>query len=103
MLSNYVEMAIIDLDKSGKTDQALNALYDNFYDNADGGYFESIDDSIEYYAKYINEYSLDLALGVLVASLPARHSLVNRPKYLELAVQKAKDCNEYSDTLFYGL
>ncbi len=103
MLDNFVEMSIVDLDKQGHISTALDVLYEDFDEHFRDGDFERVDKAIAHYSKCIDTYSLDLALGVLTASLPAKSKLPNRGRYLELAISKSIKDGEYTNTLFRGL
>lgn len=103
MVNNWLESSIIASDQAGQVDDALDVLYDTIDDLMLVGDFARVDEMITYFSSTINQYSLTLAIGVLTSTLPARTRLSERPRYLELAKQKALLEGEDIDSLFFGL
>jgi hypothetical protein len=103
MVGNFVEDSIIDLDKNGKKDEALDALYNIIYDLIDERRFVGIDNMLRYMCSIMDTYSLTLAIGVLTATLSAKDKLCARKDYLDAAIAKSLVSGRYTDTLFKGL
>jgi hypothetical protein len=89
------------LDEMGNTDAALDLLYDAVDDLMRSGKFSELNAIIANLS--VNDCSLDVLLGVLTATLPARRRLPARAKFYEQAAQIIKSRGEYEDGLLTGL
>jgi hypothetical protein len=103
MVGNFVEDSIIDLDKNGKKDEALDVIYDIVYDLIKEKRFVKIDNMLRYMRPIMDTYSLTLAIGILTATLLAKDKLCARKDYLDAAIAKSLISGHYTDTLFKGL
>lgn len=89
------------LDDQGSTDAALDLLYDSIDELMRTGRHSTIN-SIFCEISPTN-LSLDLLLGILTATLPARSRLPARAKFLEAVREELRRRGEHEETLLTGL
>ena len=89
------------LDSQGQTDLALDLIYDQTDEYFREGKFESVNQLLA----NVNaaDYSVDILLGILTATLPAKKHLANRSAFFS-AVEKAfTERGDMEDGLLSGL
>lgn len=89
------------LDRIGSTDAALDLLYDSVDAMMRGGKFCELDSLLK--RLRADDYSLDMLLGILTATLPGRSKLPARGRFLKDAENALRERGEYEDGLLTGL
>lgn len=89
------------LDEQGQADAALDLLYDSIDELLKTGKFNEVDEILS--QMDVSEYSADILLGVLTATLPARDELKSRPQFFREVEQSLRRRGEYEDCLLVGL
>lgn len=89
------------LDAKGRADAALDLLYDKIDAMMWGGDFLEIDSMIS--GVTVSDCSLDILLGVLTATLPARSKLPSRAKFFRDVDEILKQRGKYENGLLTGL
>ena len=99
-LENFVERAVR-LDKSGKTDAALDLIYDNVDSLLSNGKYEELDLML----KNVDADLLptDILLGLLTATLPAKTKLPSRSIFFRLTEMQIKTRAEWEEGILTGL
>ncbi len=90
-----------DIDRVGKSDEALDIVYDNIDKMLSNNNFIGVDSLLSEID--INEYSVDMLLGLLTSTLPAKNKLENRKYLLELATENVLNAGVYGVEIFVGL
>ncbi|MCH7989825.1 MAG: hypothetical protein IID46_11845 [Planctomycetes bacterium] len=89
------------LDEQGRTDAALDLIYDSIDEMLRNGQFSNLDSLLVQLPT--NTLSPDMLLGVLTATLPARSRLSNRKEFFHNVEASLKERGEYEDGLLTGL
>jgi hypothetical protein len=89
------------LDKQGRTDSALDVIYDTIDDLLRRGDFGRLDHVLTEVSAA--DYSVDLLLGLLTATLPGKGRLPSRPKFFREVERTLKARGEYDPALLTGL
>ncbi len=89
------------LDVRGNTDAALDLLYDGADKLLADGKFNEVDSFLE--SASAEAYSLDLLLGLLTVTLPARSKLEFRPTFFDRVKDTLVGRGEYEVGLLAGL
>lgn len=89
------------LDRQEQTDAALDLLYDNVDELLRGGRFAELGRLLD--AVQTAEYSADLLLGLLTATLPARSRLPARAAFFERVQRTLQQRGELESGLLTGL
>lgn len=89
------------LDHSGHTDAALDLIYENVNGKLSRGRFKEVDSVLE--TTEPMSLSVDLILGLLTSTLPARTKLPSRSTFFQKSEAAIKDRNEWEDGLLTGL
>lgn len=89
------------LDKQGQAFAALDLIYDSVDENLRMGKFQQLDSILA--QEQIADLSVDLLLGILTATLPARSQLPSRQKIFEKIKNTLIVRGEYEDGLLVGL
>jgi len=97
---SFIQRAVR-LDDQGRTDAALDLIYDSIDEMMRGGQFSELDSLLERLPT--NTLSADMLLGVLTATLPARSRLANRKEFFCDVEACLKDRREFEDGLLTGL
>ena len=85
----------------GQTDAALDLIYDSVDELMKNGAYPRLDAVLK--GMQVPNLSVDVLLGVLTATLPAKNRLTSRPS-LFLAVEKTlRDRDQYEEGLLTGL
>jgi DNA-binding transcriptional MerR regulator len=90
-----------ELEKSGRTNSALDSIYKGFNAALRNGDFDAID--LFFSGLKANEYTTDLLLGILTATLPAKSRLKNRAGLFTRVKAEIQDRGEYEPGLLDGL
>lgn len=93
--------AAYELDKSGKVDEALDVIYDNIDSMLSGGDFIEINRLLGMIS--ITDLSVDLVLGILTSTLPARDRLENRQHFFQIAKECLLSQGLYGEEILVGL
>ncbi len=93
--------SVIRLEKLGNIDAALDLLYDQIDAKLKAGKFEETDKFLQSLSAVT--LSLDLLLGILTASLPARYKLPSRASFFKKVEDVLKKRNEWEENLLSGL
>jgi hypothetical protein len=91
------------LDKLGRTDSALDLLYDSVDDLMRRGCFDELNSIISDQNQNVEEHSVDILLGLLTSTLPARNRLPARVQFLSSVEEALKSRGEYEEGLLNGL
>ena len=86
---------------SGRTDDALDVIYDVFDDTMLDGGFQQLDAAIK--AIDVLRFSTDLLLGILTITRAAKSKLASRAEFFECARQVIQDRGELTPRLLIGL
>jgi len=89
------------LDEQGRTDAALDLIYDSIDERLRNSQFPEIDTILAQLPT--NELSTDILLGLLTATLPARRKLDARRTFYCEVENSLKQRGEYEDGLLTGL
>jgi hypothetical protein len=89
------------LDARGQTDAALDLLYDGFDELLRSGGFSEVDLILTDIA--VDDYSVDILLGVLTATLPARSRLIARSSFYRSVAESIQRRGEAEEGLLTGL
>jgi len=89
------------LDEHGRTDAALDLIYDSIDQMLRNGQFSDLDTLLVRLPT--NTLSADMLLGVLTATLPARSRLSNRMEFFHNVEASLKERGEFEDGLLTGL
>jgi antitoxin (DNA-binding transcriptional repressor) of toxin-antitoxin stability system len=89
------------LDRHGRTDAALDLIYDQVDEWMHRAEFDRLDGILENLP--VADLSLDILLGLLTATLPAKRRLVSRAKLFHEIEQVLRDRGDYEDGLLVGL
>lgn len=92
---------VLRLEKMGNIDSALDLLYDQIDARLKAGKFEDTDKFLQ--KLNVAKLSIDLLLGVLTASLPARYKLPSRGVFYKKVEAVLKQRNEWEENLLLGL
>jgi hypothetical protein len=92
---------ILRLEAKGNTDSALDLLYDKVDELLKTGEFEKLNQILADSSP--EELSIDMILGLLTSSLPARSKLPARADFFEKSEAAIKSRGEYEDGLLSGL
>ena len=99
-LENFVERAVR-LDKSGKTDAALDLIYDNVDSLLSNGKYEELDLMLK--SVDADLLPTDILLGLLTATLPAKTKLPSRSNFFQLTEMQIKTRAEWEEGILTGL
>ena len=91
----------LQLERHGRIDSALDALYDRVDDLLKTGEFEALNDMLQ--DARVGSLSTDVLLGVLTATLPARSKLPARAKFFHDAGAAIRGRGEWENGLLAGL
>jgi hypothetical protein len=97
---NFVEQAAR-LDKLGHTDAALDLIYDRIDTLLIAHEFDEVDAILE--SADLKILSIDVLLGLLTSTLPARTKLASRKAFFMAIEQEAKRRGEWEQGLLTGL
>ena len=89
------------LEKMGHTDFALDLLYDTVDELLRGQEFPRLDSILAHLEP--QRYSVDILLGILTATLPARSRLPSRPNLVRESERLLRDRGDYEHGLLAGL
>lgn len=89
------------LDQRGQTDAALDIIFDQIDEMLLAGEFDRVDQLLIEIMP--GDFSVDLLLGLLTATLPAKNRLSNREAFFERVAQTLHDRGEAKDGLLVGL
>lgn len=89
------------LEKRGRTDTALDLVYDQIDERLLAGRFTEVDQLLATVS--VADLSLDLLLALLTATLPARNQLANRARFFAAIEETLRQREEYDDGLLIGL
>jgi hypothetical protein len=89
------------LDRMGHTDAALDLLYDNIDEQMRQGRFADLD--LVLATLHVEDYSADMLLGLLTATLPARSRLLARASLLTKVEETLRRRGKYEEGLLVGL
>lgn len=89
------------LDEAGSTDSALDLIYDSIDEMLLRGEFPKVDAVLQHLR--IEDLSVDLLLGILTATLPARHRLCERAKAYFKIEENLHQRGELEEGLLTGL
>jgi hypothetical protein len=89
------------LDKRGDTDAALDLIYDQIDGLLKSGEFQKVDALLE--DAEVGSFSVDLLLGLLTATLPARTKLAARRDFFLRAEASLRQRAGWKDDLLRGL
>lgn len=89
------------LEKHGQVDAALDVLYDRVDDLLKDRKFTSVDDLLRQAS--IDSLSVDILLGLLTATLPARGKLAARAEFYAAVEASIKKRGEWESGLLAGL
>jgi hypothetical protein len=89
------------LDKLGQTDSALDMLYDAVDHLMRRGSFDELNLTLR--AQTAEELSVDISLGLLTSTLPARTRLPARAEFMKDVERVLRSRNEYEEGILSGL
>jgi hypothetical protein len=89
------------LDASGQTDFALDIIFDQIDEMLLAGQFDRANQLLIDTA--IDEYSVELLLGILTATLPAKDRLPERAEFFRRVEETLRSRGELKDGLLVGL
>ncbi len=89
------------LDERGQTDAALDIIFDQIDEMLLEGEFARVDHFLR--AASVADLSVDILLGVLTATLPAKTRLANRPAFFAKVEQTLRYRGQCQDGLLVGL
>ncbi|MBI3463237.1 MAG: hypothetical protein HY000_09285 [Planctomycetes bacterium] len=89
------------LDQRGRTDAALDLIYDSVDEFLRTSEFERLDLILANVA--VAKLSVDILLGILTATLPAKSRLPSRAKLFKCIEQELKTRGRYEQGLLIGL
>ena len=89
------------LASQGKIDAALDLIYDRADEMLLAGEFDELDAIIE--TLDVEQLSVDVLLGVLTITLPAKDKLTTRKEFFESVQRSLTDRGEYKEGLLTGL
>ena len=89
------------LDHSGHTDAALDLIYENVNGKLSRGRFNEVNSVLE--TTEPMSLSVDLMLGLLTSTLPAKTKLPSRGTFFQRSEAAIKGLNEWEDGLLTGL
>jgi hypothetical protein len=89
------------LDTLGKTDAALDVVYESVDQLMRTGRFDELDEIVKHLQ--VVDFSRDLLLGILTATLPAKSRLPSRTELFRHAEKALRERGEYEEGLLIGL
>ncbi|MEX1231932.1 MAG: hypothetical protein WEB58_16925 [Planctomycetaceae bacterium] len=89
------------LDAQGQTEAALDLVYDSIDGSLKRGQFVEVDAILE--QVQVTDYSTDILIGLLTATLPARSKLQARPQFFRDVEACLLSRHEYEEGLLTGL
>ena len=89
------------LDERGQTDSALDLIFDQIDELLLARHFDNVNQLLK--DAVANDYSAEMLLGVLTATLPAKDRLPNRRDFFQRASQVLESRGEHQDSLLVGL
>lgn len=89
------------LDEHGQTDFALDLIFDQIDEMLLAGQFDRVDQLLK--DTMTNDYSVEVLLGTLTATLPAKAKLPGRVDFFQRAKQTLESRGEPYDSLLVGL
>jgi hypothetical protein len=89
------------LEASGDRNAALDLLYDRVDELMRTGQFEALDSLLQQVR--LGDMSIDVLLGLLTATLPARSRLPSRQAFFRETENALREWGEYEDGLLTGL
>jgi len=89
------------LDQHGQTDAALDIIFDQIDEMLLAGEFEPVDQLLMEIMP--SDYSVELLLGLLTVTLPAKNRLCNRVAFFERVRQSLQEHGETDEGLLVGL
>lgn len=92
---------VLEFDAAGRTDAALDLLYDAIDGMMQQDQLSKLDNVIA--ELEAGEYSLDVLLGVLTATLPVKNRLPSRPAFYQDVKDVVTQRGEYEEGLLSGL
>src|SRR3990172_8235788 len=92
---------VTQLERHGHIDSALDVLYDRVDDLLKARQFSTVDDLLR--QADVGSISVDVLLGLLTATLPARSRLAARSKFFADVEAAIKMRGEWEDGLLAGL
>jgi hypothetical protein len=92
---------VLQLEKGGQLDPALDVLYDRVNDLLKARNFSALDMLLRQVDA--DAFSVDILLGLLTASLPAKSKLPSRSKFYAKAEASIKQRGEWEEGLLTGL
>ena len=92
---------VVQLEKHGHIDSALDVLYDRVDDLLKAQQFTVLDDLLRQVD--VDSISVDVLLGLLTATLPARSKLPARPKFFADVETSIKTRGAWENGLLAGL
>lgn len=90
-----------ELEKRGHIDAALDVLYDRVDGLLRGKQFVAVDDLLQHLR--VNALSVDVLIGLLTSTLPARSKLPSRAKFYSEAEASIRQRGEWEEGLLTGL
>lgn len=90
-------------DKKGEKDKALDIIFDNVDEAFRAGRFDSIDFLLKDAQFDTDKLSINLSLGWLTATLPAKSKLPNRKQFFDAVKKSMEARGEMTSTLLAGL
>lgn len=104
-MDNEIDMEFIErairLTAEGKTDAALDIIYDNICGMLDEGKYEEVDLILE--TVDVKRLSVDIFLGLLTTTLITKTKLKSRDSFFSRVEQIARNRGEWEDGLLLGL
>lgn len=91
----------LEQDQLGHSDEALDIIFDNIDVMLLNGNFNGVDNLLV--SVDPTEHSLDMALGLLTSTLPAKFKLENRNRFYELVKEDLIKHNALEEGLLVGL
>jgi hypothetical protein len=90
-----------ELEKRGHIDAALDVLYDRVDSLLRGKQFAAVDDLLQQVR--VNALSVDVLIGLLTSTLPARSKLPSRAKFYSESEASIRQRGEWEEGLLTGL
>ncbi|MEX2139713.1 MAG: hypothetical protein WD894_10655 [Pirellulales bacterium] len=89
------------LDQLGQTDTALDIIFDQIDEMLLAGEFDRVNQVLV--DTHADNYSVDLLLGILTATLPAKDRFSSRPEFFRRVAHTLQSRGELKDGLLIGL
>jgi antitoxin (DNA-binding transcriptional repressor) of toxin-antitoxin stability system len=89
------------LDRRGRTDAALDLIYDQVDESMHRAQFDRLDSILANLP--VADLSMDILLGILTATLPATRRLGSRAKLFQKIEQVLRNRGDYEEGLLVGL